>query len=71
VSNLHQLEREIYEARDSSGMGALKEYARTKAQSLSDRLLSCDLEQVRALQGEAKAYNDLIMVLEKEPFDLN
>jgi len=60
----------MYEARDSNGMEAALKYAEAKVELLLDRLRVCDLEEVRALQGEIKAHTDTITVLTKPPFDL-
>lgn len=69
-NDLHKLERELYDARESNGMDALHKYATTKVAALCEQLLVSDLDKVRELQGEAKAYKDIITVLEKPPFDL-
>jgi len=74
VNNNDQLvimQREIYDARNSNGVEVLRLYAGTMISRLKDTLCTCTPEEMRSVQGEIKAYRDLIEVTTKPPFDIN
>ena len=65
------IQREIYDARNGNGVEAVRLYAGTMISRLKDTLCTCTPEEMRAVQGEIKAYRDLIAVATKPPFDIN
>jgi len=65
------IQREIYDARNGNGVDAVRLYAGTMISRLKDTLCTCTPEEMRSVQGEIKAYRDLIEVATKPPFDIN
>jgi hypothetical protein len=65
------IQREIYDARNGNGVEAVRLYAGTMISRLKDTLCTCTPEEMRSVQGEIKAYRDLIEVATKPPFDIN
>ena len=68
---LANLQRAIYDARNSNGVEAARIYAEAMVSRLKDTLCTCATEDVSAVQGEIKAYRDIIASATKPPFDLN
>lgn len=65
------IQREIYDARNGNGVEAVRLYAGTMISRLKDILCTCTPEEMRSVQGQIKAYRDLIDVATKPPFDIN
>ena len=61
-----QIARVLYESQDVEQIIQLKELLNIKLEDCKDKLVSCPLEVVRAYQGEAKAYESLLELIERQ-----
>lgn len=71
VPELNRLARDLYESRDSAGSAAVTEYAEAKLGMLAQRLMTCTAEELGGLQGEARAYRELLKAINTAPFDID
>lgn len=66
----HQLRQAIWEQRASNGMETMREYAKVNLDDLKERLCGCAPEELGDLQGQVKAYNDILKALTQAPVNI-
>lgn len=71
AQELNRLARELYESREGAGIAAVTEFAEAKLGMIAQRLMSCTAEELGGLQGEARAYRELLKAIHTPPFDID
>lgn len=69
-NRLHELEGELYAAREAAAMATAVEYAEEQVRVLTTRLRICDPDELRHIQGQVLAHQNFLTAVAKPPFEL-
>lgn len=67
-NDLYEAKVALWDSRNGEGMEATVKFATMKIEAIKDELCGCSVESFHTLQGEVRAYQELLDAITTEPY---